>query len=276
MKSMNVNYKIEEDSIELTLEGDTFVGAPIVLVNQDVNLIDDCSWNESGFTVEDFLSSTLITEMQKGLIEKVKGLVLEAGGTVDENFTLETYHLYVDDTIHLKIAGMIQPGWNKDTFPIDFELVNKRVSEILGKSVSGEAKHIGIYNYFLRIVRPQKLQDNNPPHRDVWLDRLRNAVNIYVPVCGSSPKSSLPIVAGSHLARESDIERTADGAKLNGTKFSVPCVVSYKGEETSLIRPEVADNEIMVFSPYLIHGGGYNFQKDVTRISLEARFWKSK
>ena len=100
-------------------------------------------------------------------------------------------------------------------------------------------------------------------------------MNIYVPVCGSSQDSSLPLVVGSHLAKESDIERTTDGAKLNGTKYSVPCVISYKGESPNLIRPEIKENEIMVFSPYMIHGGGYNFQKDKTRISLEARFWKN-
>lgn len=273
MKSVNVHYEIGTETIDLTLEGETFVGEPRVLVKEDVNLIDDLDWHEKGYAVEQFLTPHLNTELKNGLTQKVKALIIEAGGSVDDNFTLETYHKYVNDETHLSVAKNIQPGWNVDTFPVDFGLVNKRVSEIVNKTVTAEAKHIGIYNYFLRIVRPLKFQDNNPPHRDVWLDRLRNAVNIYVPICGSTEKSSLPLVVGSHLAKESEIERTKDGALLNNTQYSVPCVISYKGEETSLIRPDVAENEIMVFSPYMIHGGGYNFQEDTTRISLEARFW---
>lgn len=275
MKSVPVNYKIENNEIDLLLEGETFIGAPITLLNNDVNLIDDLSWTEAGFSVEKFLSPELYKKAQIGISEIVKNLILQAGGKVDDNFTIEKYHLYVDDNIHLKIAEIIQPGWNVSTFPIDFNFINKRVSEIVNKTVTAEAKHLGVYNYFLRIVRPMKFQDNNPPHRDVWLDRLRNAVNIYVPICGSSQKSSLPLVEGSHLAKESDIERTIDGALLNGTKYSVPCVISYKDESPKLTRPIVNDNEIMVFSPYLVHGGGYNFQENKTRISLEARFWKN-
>ncbi len=275
MKSVNVHYEIEADSVDLSLEGETFVGEPKVLVDQDVNLIDGLPWKDEGFAIEPFLSEDVHEEMIKGLTQKVKNLVADAGGTVDDDFTLERYHLYVNDEIHLKIAGIIQPGWHIDTFPVDFNLINEKVSQMVNQTVTAEAKHIGIYNYFLRIVRPMKFQDNNPPHRDVWLDHLRNAVNIYVPVCGSNQKSSLPLVSGSHLAKESEIERTKDGALLNGTKYSVPCVISYKGNNPTLERPDVKKNEIMVFSPYLIHGGGYNMQEDCTRISLEARFWKS-
>ena len=36
-----------------------------------------------------------------------------------------------------------------------------------------------------------------------------------------------------------------------------------------------ARSELLVFSPYLIHGGGVNFQGTVTRASLEARFWRA-
>jgi ectoine hydroxylase-related dioxygenase (phytanoyl-CoA dioxygenase family) len=42
-----------------------------------------------------------------------------------------------------------------------------------------------------------------------------------------------------------------------------------------LIRPNPKENEVMLFSPYLVHGGGYNFNADVTRISLEMRFWEN-
>jgi len=123
---------------------------------------------------------------------------------------------------------------------------------------------------------PYKYEDNNPPNSDIWLDILRNAVNIYVPICGSSMSSSLYLLLGSHLAKESEIERTKDGVMLNGTAYTIPCLISYNDKQVVLSRSDVKMNEIMVFSPYLVHGGDYNFQDDLTLISLEARFWIKK
>jgi hypothetical protein len=275
MKSISVQYKIENDNIELKLDGNTFRGQDEVLLYKDVNLLDDVNWNKVGFCVDSFLTNEDNDKLIKGIEEQVKGLIIEAGGKLDNSFAMDKYHNYVNDEIHLRVAKLIKDGFHVDKFPLNYELVDNRVSEIIGKIVSGEAPHMDAYNYHLRIVRPHKFQDNNPPHRDVWLDRLRNAVNIYVPICGSSQSSSLPLVPGSHLANESVIERTRDGAKLNGTSYTVPCVISYNNESITLLRPEVKMNEVMVFSPYLVHGGAYNFQENITRISLEARFWKS-
>jgi ectoine hydroxylase-related dioxygenase (phytanoyl-CoA dioxygenase family) len=39
-------------------------------------------------------------------------------------------------------------------------------------------------------------------------------------------------------------------------------------------RPDPQAGEVLVFSPYLIHGGAMNFNSDVTRLSLEMRFWR--
>jgi hypothetical protein len=74
---------------------------------------------------------------------------------------------------------------------------------------------------------------------------------------------------------ESAIERTVEGAILNGTSYTVPCVISILDEMPKLIRPNPKENEVMLFSPYLVHGGGYNFNENITRMSLEIRFWKS-
>mgnify|MGYP003687743225 CR=1 FL=1 len=274
MNPIDVNYKIGNKLIKLSLEGETFVGENKILVDEDINLIDDLPWSDKGFSINPFLNTKENDKFIAGITEQVKSLIVEAGGIVNDLFTLERYHLYVDDEIHLKIAHIIKPGFAVDKFPINFELVHNRVSEIVNKKVSTESNHEALLGYHLRIVRPLKFQDSNPPHRDVWLDRLRNAVNIYVPIAGSNNNSCLPLIPGSHLAKESDIERTKDGALLNGTRYTVPCVISYNNKELSLERIDVKNNQIMVFSPYLIHGGGYNFQENKTRVSLEARFWK--
>ena len=271
---MIVNYKLGNKLIELELIGETIVGANEVLLLKDENLIERTAWNDEGFSIEKFLSHEDFSKIREGLKQLVSEKIVEAGGEIDASFTLENYHLYVDDEVHLTVAKLIQSGWNVSQFPIEIDRVNKRISAIIGFDVTTKAKHVDMNNFFLRIVRPQNFQDNNPPHRDVWLDRLRDAVNIYAPICGSNEQSALGLVPGSHLLKESEIERTVQGAILNGTSYTVPCVISINKEIPKLIRPNPLENEVMLFSPYLVHGGGYNFNENQTRMSLEMRFWK--
>ena len=271
---MIVNYKLGEKIISLELNGDTFVGSEEVLLAQDENLIENTTWHNRGYSIEKFLTEREYIAIQLGIKELISQKISEAGVSTDAHFKLENYHKYVDNEIHLKLARLIQSGWGVSEFPIDIKSVNERISEIIGQEVSTKAKHVDMNNFFVRVVRPQNFQDNNPPHRDVWLDRLRDAVNIYVPICGSTEHSALGLVPGSHLLKESEIERTVQGAILNGTSYTVPCVISINKEIPELIRPNPLENEVMLFSPYLVHGGGYNFNENKTRMSLEMRFWK--
>ena len=55
--------------------------------------------------------------------------------------------------------------------------------------------------------------------------------------------------------------------------FTVPSVVG-AAYPIALERPDPGRNEVLVFSPYLIHGGAYNQQPDRTRASFEMRFWR--
>jgi hypothetical protein len=273
---MIVHYKLGDNEITMELIGETKKGDEEIILLKDENLIENTSWKNEGFSIEDFLLPSDFKILKDGLKLLISEKIIEAGGEINDAFELENYHLYVDNELHLKVAKLIQYGWNISHFPIDMYSVNQRISDIIGLKVSTKAKHVDMNNFFLRIVRPQNFQDNNPPHRDVWLDRLRDAVNIYAPICGSNSKSSLGLVPGSHLLKESDIERTVDGAILNGTSYTVPCVISINNEMPKLIIPNPNENEVMLFSPYLVHGGGYNFNRNTTRMSLEVRFWKNK
>lgn len=286
----SVCYQIGEEDICFDLEGEVGVSESCILLENDDNLLTNTPWNEQGFVIQPFLTNQQFSQVKSGLTELVSDVLLRIGVKIDEKFSLDKYHLYVSDEQHLQIAKLIQHGWNVEWFPIDFSIVESNISKMLGQKVSAEAKHLNpanfdnglvsktydkMYVFNVRIVRPQKWLDNNPPHRDVWIDRLRNAINIYAPICGSTAKSSLPIIPQSHFFDEAIIERTASGAKLNGTAYTVPCVTGIDGETVKLIRPNPQENEVMVFSPYLIHGGGYNFEKEMTRVSIEVRFWSS-
>ena len=69
-----------------------------------------------------------------------------------------------------------------------------------------------------RIVRPKK-SDFNPPHRDIYYDNLRNALNCFMPIFGVNEKSSLPILKGSHLWKENKTIRTDKYPIIDGHNF---------------------------------------------------------
>ena len=115
--------------------------------------------------------------------------------------------------------------------------------------------------------------DFNPCHRDVYLDFYRNTVNIYLPVIGSTDNTSLKIQPGSHKWSESETIVTKGGAFFKSTnkKYSVDAIVASK-QPLEMIRPNPNEEQLMLFSPYLIHGCADNNNENTTRISLEVRF----
>ena len=93
-------------------------------------------------------------------------------------------------------------------------------------------------------------------------------------LCNINKKSSLPVFPFSHTINESKIERTNLNTLFNGVKFSVPVIVKAK-PQIKLIRPNPKKNQLLIFSSNLIHGGGLNDNKNLTRVSIELRFWRS-
>ena len=107
------------------------------------------------------------------------------------------------------------------------------------------------------------------------MDRLRNAVNVFLPIRGVGDKSSLPIIEGSHLWTEAETIRTNLNPKIDNISYSVPAIISMSdNSKIKLKRPIVNMDEVMIFSPYCIHGGAKNLSQ-CTRISLEFRFKSS-
>jgi Phytanoyl-CoA dioxygenase (PhyH) len=266
---------IENELITMHVEGETLFGKPEVLLHHDDDLTAKSNWHKEGFTIQPFLSQLNYDTIKIGITNLIKTFVEQQLGTLLPSFTLEKYHIFcTNDETHLSVVKNFQQCLPIQNFPINFELLDKRVSEICGVNVtSNHPTQEASRKFCIRIVRPKRNTDNNPPHRDVWLNRLRNAVNIYLPLAGSNHQSSLPIIPGSHLWQESEIERTVTGATVNNVVFTVPCVVGSK-YGLNMIRPQAQANELMVFSPYLIHGGGCNLNNEVTRVSIEIRFWR--
>lgn len=263
--------QIDGDLVRWEVSGETSFGADEVLLDRDDDLTRDCPWAERGYAVAKFLSAPDLDALTSGVARILAGIMAQESIAVPPDFELATYHRVVaTDDAHARVIAHTRRGFPLDRLPIPIAAIETRVSEILGVDVAVLDRVDVPACFCLRIVRPHA-PDNNPPHRDVWLDRLRNAVNIYVPLAASNARSSLPLVPGSHRWKESELERTKAGAVVDRFAYTVPSVVGAT-RSLRMTRPDPAGDEVLVFSPYLVHGGARNFNADETRVSLEMRF----
>lgn len=266
------HFWIDGQKVTYQLDGEVETGKDEVLLEQDMDLCRE-DWAEEGFLIAPFVSLkenlTLLQGVQRLICEQIKTMMPDADLST---FRLNQYHSFVDDAQHAALINQFRKCFPIENLPISVKRIEKRVGECCGHEVSARNPHDGSYEFCLRIVRPGPHSDNNPPHRDVYLDHLRDGINMYVPLAGSNASSSLPLVPGSHRLSEDKIMRTAQGAKVNGIQYTVPCITAISGE-LQMIRPNPHINEMLVFSPYLVHGGGVNLNEDLTRVSLEMRFW---
>lgn len=269
-----ISYWLGEVPYSVAAEGEWRYGENEVLLDQDEDLTAGCAWAEAGFTVARlFEESPLYERLRAGLLQFIGAQLQEVLPSWPGDFVPEHYHHFVDDAQHAAFIRNIRGCFDTALFPIALSALEARISVICGRQLSVMNPATGISEFCLRIVRPQAPADNNPPHRDIYLDHLRNGINLYIPLAGSNAHSALPILPGSHHLPEHLILRSAPGVQVNGLSFSVPCIADAPGG-LHMIRPNPGPNEVLVFSPYLIHGGGANLNEDLTRISLEMRLFR--
>jgi len=284
LSKMTINSR----PVEVFVSADNIApGKDEVLFNMDTTPVStSLPWAEMGYTVQEFLTPEKNEIIRQGIKEIIVD-ILNSIGVETHGFKLENYHNFVDDATHIKFADVIRSGSkgtggiSMDKFPLSINEIDERISQICETKVTarktfdlGDGKNYTVQHFHLRVVRPQHYKDNNPPHRDVHLDRNRGAVNLYFPLAGSTNDSSLPIIPGSHLWSESEIVRTYGDTYANGVKYTNPATIA-AAKGLNLITPNPGPEQVMVFTPYTIHGGGFNFNKNTTRVSLEMRFWKN-
>lgn len=264
--------RIQQREVEYRIEGEASVLENRVLLAEDIDLTAGRAWATAGYTVVPFLTPTENAALRNGLAEKVREALCATGHRVPAGWPVEQYHQLVGDNQvqHLAVVNYTKE-YPLAELPVPVARLEARVSALCGRTVQAHNPHNGQQAFHLRLTRPGRT-DNNPLHRDAWLDRLRDGINIYFPVAGSTPDSSLTVVPGSHHWPENRTQRTADGAVYNGTAYSVPALTG-AAELLELVRPNPGPEEVLLFSPYLLHGGALNLNADATRISLEMRFW---
>ena len=267
-----MEYTVNGVNISYEVSGEKTWGEQHILLEQAVDLTASTSWHTHGFTIEPFIDTKSFSLFR----QQTRALLLDcwrkAGLVLSDDFKLDQYHTLVN-TFNEHLSAVDKTKLLPiEEFPIPINQLEDLVSQICGVPVEAKNPYDGERIFHFRVIRPQQW-DNNPLHRDIWLPDYDDCINLYIPVAGSNERSSLILVPGSHLWPESRIERTISGAEINGVKYNVPAITAIDGSY-SIERPDPSENEILVFSPYLIHGGAVNLNKHESRISIEIRLWK--
>jgi len=286
MNSVTTVFSINKRHISLDVTAEHIGPGPdSIQFLEDDSPVKYADWLEDGFTTCRFLTSedflNIKNSVQKILLSHLTKLGINVTG-----FSLEKYHEFVNTDQHIALIDQIRAGSAGtggipfESLGISTERLDQEVSRICNTLVTCRKvftlpnnKTHKVAHFFVRIVRPGTCKDNNPPHKDTYIDYLRNAVNLYYPIAGSDINSSLPLIPMSHLWSERDIIRTSGMTTVNSIKYNVPAILS-SIHGLRLITPNPKYGDAMLFTPYIIHGGGINFNTSITRMSLEIRFWR--
>jgi len=267
-----MEYHVNKRKVAYHSEGSRVSGEDQILLNQAIDLTNGKPWSKNGYIVRQLFSNLVFQKFEGETKSILLSLWEKSGLSIPKGFQLDQYHtLAFNQDLHLSAVEQTKLLSVSD-FPVPISEIENRISEICKTSLVAKNPFDNQSVFHFRVVRPNS-NDNNPLHRDVWLEDYANCINLYIPIAGSNEFSSLTIVPESHHWPENKIERTQEGASIEGVKYNVPAVTNISGEY-EIVRPNPKPNEVLVFSPYLIHGGAVNLNSDQTRISIELRLWK--
>lgn len=267
-----MDYHLNKRKVTYRAEGSKASGDDQILLRKAIDLTSGKTWGKNGYVVDKLFSDHVFEKFEEKTRRLLLSLWRKSGLSIPDDFIPDQYHaLAFNQDLHLSAIEQTKLLSVAD-FPVPISEIEKRISEICETSLIAKNPFDKQSIFHFRVVRPHS-NDNNPLHRDVWLEDYANCINLYIPVAGSNELSSLSIIPGSHHWPEDRIVRTQEGALLDGTKYNVPAVTNIIGEY-EIVRPNPKRNEVLVFSPYLIHGGAVNLNPNQTRISIELRLWK--
>lgn len=255
-------------------------GKEEILSTPESDIAFNQSWYNQGFQTFKFLDDTEFGDLVNGLNSSIKKIIESELGATVENFDLSKYHHVVKtDEDHFKVVSK-----TRDLFPDDFNFpilsILDKFEQFLGfKLVDINPKDGAKVHIIVRINRPFST-DFNPPHKDIYeaVDiggYIPQFINLWIPICGVTEKSSLPLANSSHLLPESDIFRTFDGGVVEGKKYRVRVIKEWGGSN-KLSRAKVDYGEVLFFTSHLVHGLAINEEPDTTRVALEFRLFKAE
>ena len=277
---MIIKYKINETDYSVNVDENSVFesGDKKVLSGPKTDITHAQPWYSKGFCVLNFNNKREHVKLRDQIKLVLNKIILSEIKYSEELSVLQDYHKVItSDENHKKIVAK-----TRDLFPEDFNFpirkLIKKFEGLIGVSLTNINPFNGKrHRIIIRINRPFS-NDYNPPHKDIYesLDVYNHCpkfINFWIPISGVTSKSSLPIVPSSHLISEDKIIRTREGAKIIGQKFRVRMIKKWF-ESNKLQRIKIRNGDVLLFTPYLIHGLALNENKNLTRISLEFRLFQ--
>ncbi|MEX2588757.1 MAG: phytanoyl-CoA dioxygenase family protein [Chitinophagales bacterium] len=264
-----MKYKINSKVFDLNINQETINDSSIDFSHTDL-YSKEVPWFEKGYTPLE-ISVEFIENIRNAATDFISSRVKEITSKPLTN--LEDYHKLIStNETHLEIIKKIGKLLDTELLGINTAYLTQEVKRVCKIDAGISCKNV----CDIRIFRPYRgdMMDNNPLHRDTWLKPLNNCLNVYIPLAGSNELSSLSLIPGSHLWKGREVERTKTNAYYNNIQYGLPSV-SNISRDYEIVRPELKQNEILIFSSNIIHGGAVNLNEDLTRVSIEIRFWEN-
>lgn len=285
---MQTHTQTQTQLCELSIDGEPFSfpvsgefawGDDQVLFDQN-GVLANAPWRQAGYGVAEIFSEAERRDLVAGTGEILTRIFRELGYEVPAGFQPQDYHRVVTTAAaHQEVIRRTRTLSNRD-FPLSVDDIADRVSRVVGRRLSAHNPLLKALGHpaevvILRISRPNSL-DINPPHRDGYLEIWKQTLNLWIAVAGCEGRSSLPVLPESHWWNEKDVCRTAArGASINGLTYHVPAILKTR-LGLHMIRPTPRAGEILLFSPFLIHGAAVNQNPDTTRVSFELRLFDAE
>ena len=187
--------------------------------------------------------------------------------------SLDDYHLFAaDDQQHVDLLHDLSSSyWDRD---LGRTIVAANLD--LFRTIVGRDLHIQRYPY-LRAVRPGKIRDAAPLHRDTYYGASPHEVSVVIPFTDMSETCALRVISGSHLAPDSDYPYTqtvSPDVVVRSPKHELGFPYAPRLLEPSLMdRAETVPlrvGQALLFPLTLVHGGGIDTGKR-TRFSTDIR-----
>tara|TARA_B100000579_G_C22806262_1_gene842690 strand:+ start:570 stop:1409 length:840 start_codon:yes stop_codon:yes gene_type:complete len=278
---MKLAYSIDGRNVEVEAPDNTkfFKGDKICLSEEFSDVTSNMDWYKDGYKVIDFQEKINFDFIKSAVTKHIKEIIKKTYPFIDLNgFTLEKYHYFVNYEQNLEINKKAKRLYLQDTDFPDSEIVSF-LESILKVRLSYSPKGSNFIHWVIARINIPNSIGYNPVHKDIYGfyddDKyVPRMVNTWIPICGVNKNAGLGIVPGSHLIKESEINRTKNGVIIDGRNFSVNCIKSWRDKsDLRLIFPK--EGEMLMFSSHLIHGLGINNNEDNTRVSLEFRLYQN-
>jgi hypothetical protein len=277
---MEIKYTVDGDVKKIIVPDsqEFFIGNDEILSNSESDVTYEFDWYPEGFTIKNFITDKEFDRIKLGIEGSIKKIISKTLNIDVNNFKLENYHKFItEDTDHFRIVAQTRDLFTDD-FSFDIGYLISKLNRILNiKMTSYDEIHDYKSHIIVRINRPSS-SDFNPPHKDIYEHfdgdgYIPKFINFWIPICGVTKNSVLPICPKSHLISESKILRTRNGSNVNNNNYRVRLIKNWGNDK--LFKPSIKYGEVLIFSSHLIHGLSLNEQDDVTRVALEFRLYKN-